>query len=131
MQIDEGQLKKFIAESKLVSRADLDAIANKAQMKNQKFSDLLLSEGKISEIDLKKMEAFVLGIPFIGLTDKKIDFSANWSLATVVNKNGHVDRNWATIFCLNLSAPIFRSLTWSFASNQSVTFRLEKLPNFN
>jgi len=90
MQIDEGQLKKFIAESKLVSRADLDAIANKAQMKNQKFSDLLLSEGKISEIDLKKMEAFVLGIPFIGLTDKKIDFSVLSLIPESIARNHNI-----------------------------------------
>ena len=75
MQIDEEQLKKFVLESGLVSRADFDLAVKKAETKKQKLGNILLSEGKISETDLKRMEAFVLGIPFISLTDQKIDFS--------------------------------------------------------
>ncbi len=75
MQIDEEQLKKFILESKLISRSDLDSAIKKAETKKQKFGDILFSEGKISETDLKRMEALVLGIPFISLVDQKIDFT--------------------------------------------------------
>lgn len=75
MRIDEEQLKKFILESGLVSRSDFDLSVQKAQEKKQKIGNVLLSEGKISETDLKRMEAFVLGIPFIDLTSVKIDFS--------------------------------------------------------
>ncbi len=75
MQIDEERLKKFILDSDLVTRSDLDASVKKAVDKNQKFTDILLSDGKISESDLKRMQAFVLGIPFISLANRKIDFS--------------------------------------------------------
>lgn len=75
MQINQEQLKKFILESGLVSRSDLDASTEKAKVKNQKFSNILLSDGKISEADLKRMEAFVLGIPFVSLVKERIDFS--------------------------------------------------------
>jgi type IV pilus assembly protein PilB len=75
MQIDDEQLKKFILKSGLVSRADLDAAIKQAETKKIKFGDILLSEGKISETDLRRAEAFVLGIPFIDLTEQKIDFS--------------------------------------------------------
>ncbi len=73
MQLDEEQLKKFILESKLISRSALDEIVEKAEKKKQSLSDMLLSEGKIPESDLKKMQAYVLGIPFITLADKKIE----------------------------------------------------------
>lgn len=73
MQIDEEHLKKFILESGLVSRSDFDAVSAKAESQNQKLGDLLLSEGKISETDLKRMEAFVLGIPFVSLVGQKVD----------------------------------------------------------
>src|SRR3989338_1872219 len=75
MQIDEEQLKKFILDSGLVSRSDLDSAVKVAAAKKQKFGNILLSNGKISEADLKRMEAFVLGIPFINLATQKIDFS--------------------------------------------------------
>ncbi len=74
MQINEEQLKKFILESGLVSRTDLDAAVKISEAKNQKFGNILLSEGKISESDLQRMEAFVLGIPFISLGAEKIAF---------------------------------------------------------
>jgi type IV pilus assembly protein PilB len=48
-------------------------LIKKAKVKKQKLQDLLLSEGKITENNLKKMEAFVLGIPYVDLKDKKID----------------------------------------------------------
>src|SRR3989344_4933126 len=73
MQINEEQLKKFILESGLVSKTDIDSIAQKAETNKQKFGNVLLGEGKISETDLRRMEAFVLGIPFINLIDQKID----------------------------------------------------------
>jgi len=75
MQIDEEQLKKFILESGLVSRADFDSAVKLAEQKKQKLGNVFLSEGKISETDLRRIEAFVLGIPFVSLIDQKIDFS--------------------------------------------------------
>ncbi len=75
MQINEEQLKKFILDGGLVSKTDLEEAFKKAEAKKQKIGDILLSDGKISETDLKRMEAFVLGIPFISLNNQKIDFS--------------------------------------------------------
>jgi type IV pilus assembly protein PilB len=74
MQINEEELKKFLLDSGLVTRTQLDEAAKVAETKNQKIGNILLSEGKITEKDLKRMEAFVLGIPFIDLKDKKIEF---------------------------------------------------------
>ncbi|MEK7081311.1 MAG: GspE/PulE family protein [Patescibacteria group bacterium] len=77
MQINEEQLKKLILESGLVSKTDFESALQKAETKKQKIGNILLSDGKISETDLRRIEAFVLGIPFISLTDQnqKIDFS--------------------------------------------------------
>jgi type IV pilus assembly protein PilB len=75
MQINEEQLKKFILDGGLVSKTDFENALKIAEEKKQKVSNVLLSEGKISETDLKKTEAFVLGIPFVDLTDQKIDIS--------------------------------------------------------
>lgn len=74
MTINEEQLKKFILDSGLLKPSQLEEAEEKAKETKQKIGDVLLSEGKISEIDLKRMEAFVLGIPFISLADQKIDF---------------------------------------------------------
>ena len=73
MQINEEQLKKFVMDSGLITRTDFEASVAKAAETKQKLGNVLLSEGKISETDLKRMEAFVLGIPFVSLDKQKID----------------------------------------------------------
>src|SRR3990167_3935103 len=94
MQINEEQLEKSILESGLVSRSDFDAILEKAKKssseKKQKISDLLLAEGKISETDLKRMESFVLGIPFVDLTAQKIDFSVLSMIPEPIARNYNI-----------------------------------------
>jgi type IV pilus assembly protein PilB len=90
MQIDEEQLKKFILESKLVSRSDLDEAIKKAEGKKQKFGDILLSDGKISETDLRRMEAFVLGIPFVNLANQKIDIATLSLIPEPIARNHNI-----------------------------------------
>ncbi|MCM2338878.1 MAG: GspE/PulE family protein [Burkholderiales bacterium] len=75
MQINEEQFKKVVLDSGIVTRSVLDEMVKKAEESKQKLSDVLLSDGKISETDLKRMEAYVLEIPFVSLLKKKIDFS--------------------------------------------------------
>ncbi len=75
MQISEEKLKKFILDGGLVSKKDFDEAVKKSETNKQKVGDVLLADGKISETDLKKMEAFSLGIPFISLVNQKIDFA--------------------------------------------------------
>ena len=90
MKINEEQLKKIISESNLISRSDLEMIIQKAEEGGQKFSDLLLSEGKLSEADLRRMEAFVLGIPFVSLINKKIDFSTLSLIPEPIARNNNI-----------------------------------------
>jgi type IV pilus assembly protein PilB len=75
MQINEEQLKKFILDGGLVPKKDIEEAVKLAEEKKQKLGNILLSEGKISETDLRRMEAFVIGIPFVSLVSQKIDFA--------------------------------------------------------
>lgn len=90
MQIDEAQLKKFVLDSGLITRSDFDALEKKAEESKQKIGNFLLSEGKISETDLKKMEAFVLGIPFVSLVDEKIEFDVLSLIPEPIARNSNI-----------------------------------------
>src|SRR3989338_7289224 len=90
MQINEEQLKKFILDSKLVSQKDLEKASIEAGEKKQKLGNILLSNGKISESDLRKTEAFVLGIPFISLVNEKIDFSVLSLIPEPIARNSNI-----------------------------------------
>jgi len=75
MQIDNAQIQKFIIESGLVSKTDIVAAQKVADEKQQNLGEVLVSQGKFKVADLKRIEAYVLGIPFVSLLNDKIDFS--------------------------------------------------------
>lgn len=72
MEIDAKQLKKFLLESKLITENDLEEILKIANEKGQSFSDILLTQNKIKENELRKIEAHVLGIPYVSLEKEKV-----------------------------------------------------------
>lgn len=75
MIVDETKLKKMLLDTKIVSVNDLDEFEKEKLEKKITLSDYLLNNGKVKEVELKKLEAYVLGIPFIGLAKEKIDSS--------------------------------------------------------
>ena len=75
MRNPDTQLKKFILEAGLASKADIVEAENRALEKNETIGNALLSLGKIKEEDLRRTEAYVLGIPFVSLQGEKIDFA--------------------------------------------------------
>lgn len=72
MHVDEGQLKEFLLDSGLVTRAQMeDAAARRKD--GGSVGDVLVSQGVIAEDDLRRIQATVLGIPFVNLEREKID----------------------------------------------------------
>ncbi len=74
MQVSERELKEFIIDSGLVARKDVDAAEATGKERNQSVGDILVSQGSLSEDALRRIKAYVLGIPFVNLKDKKIPF---------------------------------------------------------
>jgi type IV pilus assembly protein PilB len=75
MVVDEAKLRNLVLDANIATIADLDAFDKTRVSKPQTLSDYLLSSGKVKESELKRLEAYVLGIPFIGLAKEKIDQS--------------------------------------------------------
>ncbi len=74
MHIEEKQLKDFIIDSGLVSKTDL-AVAEKTALETeQSIGDVLVSSGAINENDLRRIQASILGIPFVDLKGEHMDF---------------------------------------------------------
>ncbi|MEI8327827.1 MAG: GspE/PulE family protein [Candidatus Taylorbacteria bacterium] len=74
MLIENTQLYKFILDSGLVTREDLDAAVKQTTEENRGLGDVLVTNGKITGNNLRRMQAYVLGIPFVDLHDKRIPF---------------------------------------------------------
>ncbi|KKT29318.1 MAG: Tfp pilus assembly protein PilB [Parcubacteria group bacterium GW2011_GWA1_44_13] len=74
MTVNNKQLKEFIADSGLVPRTELDLAEKQADESKAYLGNILVSGGKLSEDDLRRTEAYILGIPFVSLKEQKIDF---------------------------------------------------------
>ncbi|TSC67799.1 MAG: Type II secretion system protein E [Parcubacteria group bacterium Gr01-1014_72] len=74
MVIAEKQLREFVKDSGLVSKADFEAAAKEADERKQSVGAILVGKGKLSEDDLRRVQAYVLGIPFVDLRNQKIEF---------------------------------------------------------
>ncbi|MFI5260239.1 MAG: GspE/PulE family protein [Candidatus Paceibacteria bacterium] len=74
MHVSEVELEEFIIDSGLVSKKEVHAAALDAAERGQPLGDTLVSRGSISEDALRRVQAYVLGIPFINLKTNKIPF---------------------------------------------------------
>ncbi len=73
MHVSEAELKEFIIDSGLVAKKDIDAAEAEAKEKEQSLGDVLVSRGSLTEDALRRIQAYVLGIPFVNLKDHKIE----------------------------------------------------------
>jgi type IV pilus assembly protein PilB len=73
MQVSDDQFKKFVIDSGLVSRKDVEAAEKSAAERKQSLADALVSLGSLSEDDMRRMLSHILGIPFISLTEGQTD----------------------------------------------------------
>ena len=75
MIIQENQLKQFLLDSGIISESDYETAVDEAAKSKNKLTvgHILVNNGKISENDFRRAEAYVLGIPFVSLKDQKID----------------------------------------------------------
>lgn len=67
MRVEPQQLKNFLLDAGLVTEKQFVDCQKKAEKTSQKVGDVLISEGLITQESLIKLEAYVLGIPFINL----------------------------------------------------------------
>lgn len=74
MRIKDEQLKRFILDAGLITKSAIADAEKVAKEESRTLADALIAQGVMSEDDLRRVEAYVLGIPFVSLKEMKIDF---------------------------------------------------------
>lgn len=72
-RIEPQQLKAFLLDSELVSKENIEKAEAKAEKTGERLGDILVSGGLIKEDDFLRLQAYILGVPFINLEKEKID----------------------------------------------------------
>jgi type IV pilus assembly protein PilB len=73
MRVEPQQLKAFLLDAKLVTEEQFKKAEETADKTKQKVGDVLVSQSLISQEELIKTEAYILGIPFVNLEKEKIE----------------------------------------------------------
>ena len=90
MHIDESKLESFMIDSGLVSKAEIARAKSEAKGKNTSIGKVLVSNGTLTEDDLRRTQAYILGIPFIDLKNQKLDFSVLSLIPEPVARNHNI-----------------------------------------
>ena len=90
MRIQDAQLRRFVTDSGLVPKKELAAAEKVAKEENRTLAEALISGGHMSEDDMRRVESYVLGIPFVSLKDTKIDFEVLSLIPEPVARNHNI-----------------------------------------
>lgn len=90
VRIQDTQLKRFVIDSGLVSRKDIDAAEKVAKDEDRTLAEALVSSGSMTEDDLRRVESYVLGVPFVSLKDMKVPFEILSLIPEPVARNHNI-----------------------------------------
>ena len=74
MRIADDQLKRFVLDSSLVSKTDISVAEKVVKDENRTLGEALIAGGYMTEDDMRRVESYILGIPFVSLKGIKVDF---------------------------------------------------------
>lgn len=90
MRIQDEQLKRFIIDAGLITKTDVAAAEKIAKEENRSLAEALIAHGHMTEDDMRRVESYVLGIPFVSLKDAKIDFETLTLIPEPVARNHNI-----------------------------------------
>lgn len=72
MKVEDQQLQAFLLDAGLVEKKALQKAASQAAKGGKRLADVLILKGLMTQEEIIKMEAYILGIPFVNLEKEKV-----------------------------------------------------------
>jgi len=72
MKVEPQQFRSFLLDAGLVTDKQFSSAGKRAEKTGEKIGDVLVFEGLITQEQLIKMEAYILGIPFVNLEKETV-----------------------------------------------------------
>ncbi|MBI4099227.1 Flp pilus assembly complex ATPase component TadA [Candidatus Parcubacteria bacterium] len=73
MHIETEQMKTFLLDAGLATAAKIKQAEDEAARTGQKLADILVNSKVITAEELIKLQAYILGVPFIDLSEERVD----------------------------------------------------------
>jgi len=72
MKIENKQLREFLADSGMVAAPELEKYFKEAEEQKEHLGNILLEKKVIDDLQLRKLYAYILGVPFVDLKKESI-----------------------------------------------------------
>lgn len=73
MHVEEVQLKAFLLDSGLIKVSQFKKAEEESAKTGKTLREVLLNLGLLKEEEIRRLEAYILGVPFVDLTKESID----------------------------------------------------------
>ncbi len=90
MRIQDEQLKRFVLDAGLIKKTDIAAVEKIAKDERRSLAEALIAHGHMTEDDMRRIESYVLGIPFVSLKNVKIEFEVLALIPEPVARNHNI-----------------------------------------
>lgn len=90
MRIEQQQLRAFLLDSELVKKEDIEKAEEEAKKNGKRIEDILTAQGKITEEEMARLKAYILGVPFVNLEGEKIDAKVLDIIPEPIARKNHI-----------------------------------------
>ncbi|MCW9054514.1 MAG: GspE/PulE family protein [Candidatus Pacebacteria bacterium] len=90
MYINESKLKEFFLDAGIVSKSGFESAEKEAEKKDVRVGDILVSNGDVTEDDLRRAQAHILGIPFVNLQNTRVNFDVLSLIPEPIARNHNI-----------------------------------------
>lgn len=90
MRIEQQQLRAFLLDSELVKKEDIEKAEEEAKKSGKRIEDILTAQGKITEEEMARLKAYILGVPFVNLDGEKIDAKVLGMIPEPIARKNHI-----------------------------------------
>jgi len=90
VRIQDEQLKRFVLDAGLIKKSDIAAVEKVAKDERRTLSEALIAQGHMTEDDMRRVESYISGVPFVSLKNMKIDFEVLTLIPEPVARNHNI-----------------------------------------
>lgn len=90
MKIEESKISRFLLDSRMITRRDLESALFETKNTNESITDYLVRAGTVTESGVRRAAAHVRGIPYVSLKKKSLPYEVLSHIPEAISREYHV-----------------------------------------
>lgn len=90
MNIDEKKVKDFTIDAGFLTKPEAEKLYKESSEQGVRFSEYVMNKGVLSEDNVRRIHGYLLGVPFIDLSEEKIPFDVLSIIPEPIARNHNI-----------------------------------------